>query len=66
MSRKEMERKAVDALGGSIEIIYDIYVGIDEVDVIGTIGGDAVHYRVHFKNGEVDYAISHSIKMRAR
>ena len=56
MSRKEaeMERRAIDALGSSVEIIHDIYVYGDEVDVIGTIGGDAVHYRVHFKDGEVD------------
>ena len=57
MSRKEhyIENQAIDALDGSIEIIHDIYVHGDEVDVIGTIGGDTVHYRVHFKDGEVDY-----------
>ena len=55
MSRKEhyLENKAIDALDGRIEIIHDIYVHGDEVDVIGTIGGDSVHYRVYFKDDEV-------------
>ena len=53
MSRKEMEIKAINALDGRVEIIHDIYVHGNEVDVIGTIGGDAVHYRVRFENEEV-------------
>ena len=55
MSRKEMEMKAINVLDGRVEVIHDIYAHGDEVDVIGSIGGDAVHYRVHFKDGEVDY-----------
>lgn len=55
MTKKEMETKAVDRLleDGSIEIIYDIHSFDNEVDVIGTVGGDAVHYRVHFNGNEI-------------
>lgn len=55
MSKRELIDKALHVLDGRVESIYDIYAHGDEVDVIGDIGGDAVHYRVHFKNGEVDY-----------
>ena len=53
MTKSEMKSKAIEALDGSVEIFHDIYVHGNEVDVIGTIGGDAVHYRVYFKDDEV-------------
>ena len=49
-----MEKKAIEALEDRIEIIYEVHSHGNEVDVIGTIGGDAVHYRVYFKDNEVE------------
>lgn len=55
MTKAEMKAKAIEALSGKVANIYDIYVTDTFVDVIGTIGGDAVHYRVYFKGTEVDF-----------
>ena len=48
-----MEAKAVKALEDRIEIVYEVHSHDNQVDVIGTIGGDAVHYRVYFDGDEV-------------
>ena len=53
MNRNEMEAKAVKALEDRIEIVYEVHSHDNQVDVIGTIGGDAVHYRVYFDGDEV-------------
>lgn len=55
MTRIEMETKAVDRLlrDGSVETIYDVHSLGNEVDVIGKVGGDVVHYRVHFNGNEI-------------
>ena len=53
MKRSEMEAKAIDALLDYIEIIHDVYSHDNQVDVIGTTGGDAVHYRVYFDGDKV-------------
>lgn len=57
MSRKEhyIESKALEALEGKVDVVHDIYTAGACVDVIGTIGGDEVHYRVYFKGSEVDF-----------
>ena len=49
-----MEAKAIDALLDYIEIIYEVHSHDNQVDVIGTIGGDAVHYRVYFNGNEIE------------
>jgi hypothetical protein len=53
--RERMEKKAIDALldYDYIEIIHDVYSYYNQVDVIGIIGGDAVHYQVHFDGDEI-------------
>lgn len=53
MNRREMEKKAIDALLDYIEIIHEVHSHDNQVDVIGTIGGDAVHYRVYFDGDKV-------------
>lgn len=55
MTKSEMKSKAIKALEGKVEVIHDIYALGVCVDVIGTIGGDEVHYRVYFKGTEIDF-----------
>lgn len=54
MNRKQMETKALAALGNRVEKVYDIYTDKNMVEVFGSIGGDAVRYRVYFDGDHVE------------
>ena len=47
-------QKALDAMyERDVDVIELNTIG-DAVDIVGTTGGDDVHYRIYFKDGEID------------
>ena len=54
MSKGIMVQKALEAMEERLEHVSELHtVGRNEVAVIGTMGGDTFHYRVHFEDNEI-------------
>lgn len=53
MSKGKMVLKTLDAMEERDVEVIELRTLDNAVDVIGTVGGDVLNYRVHFEDGEI-------------